>query len=185
VVSSIAGDGGGRGGGDAGHNLKRNCGSGEGGDLFGGAAEVEWIAALEADDAAVRLGVFDHQLVDLVLGDDFCATALAYVMNFGGGSGELKDGLGDKVIVQKDVGGLNQAQSFYGEQVGVAGAGADQRDGSAPGVRNASELARGAGLGFADRELGKLVEQELARFGAGMGGKYLAAQAAEIFKPRA
>jgi hypothetical protein len=43
--------------------------SAQGGHLFGGAAEDERVAALEANHAAICAGVFDHQRVDFFLRD--------------------------------------------------------------------------------------------------------------------
>jgi len=40
--------------GDAGNNLKVQTGFSERGDLLGGAAEDQWISALEAHDSAMR-----------------------------------------------------------------------------------------------------------------------------------
>ena len=71
-------------------------------------------------------GVVDHEGVDLVLGDCLNAAALAYVEDFGGGRGEIEDGLRDEIVVEDQVGGLDAAERLDGEQVGVAGAGADE-----------------------------------------------------------
>ena len=59
--------------------VEGDAGFGEGGDFFGGAAEQERVAALETDDGAAGLRVVDHERVDFVLSDVFCAAALAYV----------------------------------------------------------------------------------------------------------
>ena len=66
---------------DAGNNLIRYASLIERGHFFGRAAKEEGIATLEADDAAARARVFDHQRVDLFLRDGFCAAALADVHN--------------------------------------------------------------------------------------------------------
>ena len=51
--------------------------------------------------------------------------------------------------------------------------------------RCAGELARGAGGRVADLAVGEFMEQELARFAAGMGGENFAAKLAEVFEPGA
>ena len=67
------------GGGDSGNDLERNAGLGERGNFFGGAAEDERVAALEADHAAPGARMVDHEGVDLFLGDGLGAAALADV----------------------------------------------------------------------------------------------------------
>ena len=108
--------------------IRRRRPLGERGHLFRGAAKDERVAALEADDGAMRGGRVDHERVDFVLRDGFCAAALADVDNFRAGRGEIENCLRDKVVVQDDVGGLDEAQGFDGEQVGIAGACADEVD---------------------------------------------------------
>ena len=122
------GSGRGKGGGDAGNNLKWNAGFGQRGHLFGGAAEDKRIAALEADDAAAGAGVLDHQRVDFFLRDGLHAAALAHIDDLGGGRRQIKNRLRNKVVVQNEVGGLNEAQRLDGQQLRVTGAGADQID---------------------------------------------------------
>ena len=101
---------------------------GERGDFFGSTAKDERVAALEADDAAIRARMLDHQRVDLFLSDALCAAAFADVDDFGGGRSEIENRLRNEVVVEDDVGGLDKAQRFDGEQVGIARAGADERD---------------------------------------------------------
>ena len=58
----------------------------------------------------------------------FDAAALAHVDDLGVRAAQVEDRLRDKVVVEDDVGGLNQAQRLDGEQIGIAGAGADEVD---------------------------------------------------------
>jgi hypothetical protein len=141
----------------------RDAGFVERGHFFGGAAEDERIAALEADHTAAGAGVLDHQRVDFVLGDGLCAAALADVDDFGARRGELENGLRDEIVVEDHVGGLDEAQRLDGEQVGIAGAGADEINfagGNTAGLpcRVSRKLARGAGQwrqAEADRRSGR------------------------------
>jgi hypothetical protein len=100
------GGGGGKGGGDAGDDLERHAGFGERGHLFGGAAEDERVAALEANDAAIGARVLDHERVDFFLRDGLCAAALAYVDDFGAwGEASSRMACGNEVVVEDDLGG--------------------------------------------------------------------------------
>ena len=58
----------GDGGGDAGDDFKGNMRRRQGETFFSAAAEDEWIAALQADNAFAELGLLDEQGVDFVLG---------------------------------------------------------------------------------------------------------------------
>ncbi len=123
-----SGGSGGECGGDAGNDFEGDVGRSERGHLFGGAAKDEGIAALEADDAAMGAGVLDHERVDFFLGNGLCAAALAHVDNHCVGRRELKDCRGYEVIVEDDVGGLDEAEGLDGEQIGIAGPCTDKVD---------------------------------------------------------
>jgi hypothetical protein len=66
--------------------------------------------------------VVDHERVDFVLRDVFCAAALADVDSFSGWRGKREDGFGNEVVVEDDLGGLDEAERANGEEFGVAGA---------------------------------------------------------------
>ena len=53
---------------DPGDDLERNPGRDEGLGLLATATEDEWIASLEANDAAAGSGALDHQLLDFTPG---------------------------------------------------------------------------------------------------------------------
>jgi hypothetical protein len=83
---------------------------------------------------------------------------------------------------------LDEAQSLDGEQVGVAGACADERDGSAARgfpSGGASAIWRVGRMRIRRFGAGQVDGAELARFAAGMRGENFAAQFAEILKPGA
>ena len=206
-VLELGGDGGG--GGDAGDDLEGDVGLAEGGDLLGGAAEDEGVAGLEAEDggagvAVAGAGVLEHEGVDAGLGDAGLAAALADGDDEGGGAGEVEDLVGDEVVGEDDVGGLEELEGAQGEQAGISGACADEIDGSGLGfslqewglgsVRGggrggigagvlAGEDAGGALVEAADLALGELVEEELALVVEGLGGDDLAAEIAEVGEP--
>jgi hypothetical protein len=58
--------------------------------------------------------VFQHEGVDAGLGDTWLATALAHRNNQGGWAGEREDIVGDEVVGQDNVGGLQQSECAEG-----------------------------------------------------------------------
>ncbi len=178
------GGSGGEGGGDAGDDFVRDACGGERGYFFGGAAEEEWVSALEADDALAGLRVLDHERVDFILRDGLGAAALADVDDYCVRRGEREDCGWNEVVMENDVRGLDEAQGFNREQVGIAGACAYEVDFAAFN-RRARELARGAGGRVADVPLCELMEQELAGFAALVGGEDFAAESPNFCEPGA
>ena len=63
-----------------------------------------------------------------MLGEEAEAGAFADVDTFGGGGNEIQDFGADEGVVEDDVGGLEDAEGFEGEEFGVAGAGAEEED---------------------------------------------------------
>jgi hypothetical protein len=66
--------------------------------------------------------VFEHERVDSGLGDAGLAAAFAYGHDEGGGRGEGEDFIGDEVVGQDDVGGLQETERAQGQEFRIAGA---------------------------------------------------------------
>ena len=196
----LQGGGYGEGGGDAGDDLEGDVVLAEEGYLFAGAAEDEWVAGFEAEDGAVPLrGVLEHEGVDAGLGDAGLAAAFAYGDDEGGGAGEVEDFVGDEVVGEDDVAGLEELGGAEGEEGGVAGACSYEVDGAGCfSVRGSLDFVSGEGIGAgvfagegaggaavvaADFAGGELVEEEAAGFVEGFGGYYFAAEVAEVGEP--
>ena len=73
-------------------------------------------------------GSVDEEGVDVVLGEETEASAFADVDALGGGRDEREDFWGDEGVVENDFGGLEEACGFAREEVGVAGARAEEED---------------------------------------------------------
>ena len=116
-----------RGRGDAGHDLEGDALGGERLDLLAAAPEDEGVAALEAHDALALLGQAHQQVVDVLLRHRVLRALLAGVDALGVRAHEVEDRPRDQPVVDHDVGALHEAQRAEGEQVRIAGAGADQR----------------------------------------------------------
>ncbi len=71
----------------------------------------------------------DEERVDVLLGEEFCAGAFAYVDFFCVRGDEHEDFGRDQGVVKNDVGGFEEAEGFAGEEFGVPGTGADEVDG--------------------------------------------------------
>lgn len=125
---NFRGGGGAECGGDAGDDFEGNVGFAQGLELFGGAAEKERVASLEADDDFVFGGVGEEERIDVLLGEEAEAGALADVNAFGGGGNEVENFRADEGVVKDDIGGLQDAEGFEGEEFGVSGAGAEEED---------------------------------------------------------
>ena len=114
--------------GDAGNNLEGYVGFAESANFVLNAAEDQRVAALETNDRVTVTGRVDHALVDFVLRNIFCATALAYVVD-GGARGKQIEDLGrDEVVMENDVGAAEDFGGANGEQVFRAGARAHEVD---------------------------------------------------------
>ncbi len=124
----LRGSRGSEGRGDAGNDFEINVGGAHGVDFFGGAAEQERVAAFEANDDLVFARGVDEERVDFRLCEEAEAGAFADVDALGGGGDECENFRGDKRIVEDDASGLEEARSLLREEIGIAGAGADEED---------------------------------------------------------
>ena len=77
----------------------------------------------------------DQQLADFVLRQELLAAALAYVDDFGCAGNQGEDFPADEGVVQDDGGACEQTGCFDGEEVGVAGACANEIDLAHPSFR--------------------------------------------------
>jgi len=116
------------GGGDAGDDLEGDLMLAEEGDLLSGATEDKRVAGLEPDDRAFIACVFEEELMDPGLCDPRLAAALADGDDERGGASEGQDLVGDEVVWEDDVSGLEQVCGAQGEESGVAGACSDEVD---------------------------------------------------------
>ncbi len=119
---------------DARHDLEGDVPGAEGFDLLVGASEDKWVAGFQAQNRLVLARVVQHQFVNAGLGDARLAAALADGDDFSRGAGEIEDGVGDEVVGEDDVGGLEEGVGAEGEEIGRAGAGAAEVDGSGLGL---------------------------------------------------
>jgi hypothetical protein len=106
--------------GDAGDDFRRDVGFAKCVELFRGATEDEWIAALEAHDAEVAASGIDHQFVNTCLRDARASAALAHAGDEGVRVGHLNNRVGDQIVVEDDVCRGEKARGFEREEVGVA-----------------------------------------------------------------
>ena len=111
--------------------------------LLAAAAENEGVAALEADDAPVFLGQLDQEIVDFVLGQGVLGGFLAGVDDLGAGLGQVQDAVADEMVINQDIRLADEAGRPQGQQIGVAGAAANQIDGAgrAEGLRFGSGMS--------------------------------------------
>ena len=118
--------GGAEGGSDAGNNFNGYAGGGEDVHFFAAPPENEGIAALEANHKLACERLFDEQLADVVLRHGVIAGHLADKNAFGRRRDEFKNPVADEIVVDDDLGLLQQARAFERDQFGVAGAGSDK-----------------------------------------------------------
>src|SRR5580698_3833284 len=79
-------------GGHAGHHFERDSCRGERLGLLAPAPEDEWVATLEAHDAAARAGVFDEDAIDFgLIGAAFLAAFFTSENTLGGGGREAQN----------------------------------------------------------------------------------------------
>jgi hypothetical protein len=133
--------------------------------------------------------MLNHERIDFFLRDALRAAPLADIHDLSGCARKGEDRRGNKIVVKEDIGGLNEAQSFDSEEVGVSGTCADEINFST-GVDAAMEtctgqLSRGAGGRLADLTVRELVEKGFAGLAAWVCLKDFAAQLTEDFKGRA
>ena len=103
------------------------------GELLAAAAEDVRVAALEPHDVLAVAGELHEQGVDRVLRHRVVAGELADVDDLGVEHPRpIQDAPRAEPVGDDDVGVLQGAQAAHGEQVGVAGTGADERDEPAP-----------------------------------------------------
>jgi len=121
------------GGGDAGHDLDRDSSRPTSRDLLAAAAENHGVAALEPHHAPAGLGERDHQRIDLALpaGRPIAGLADQHLLRLA--AGKIEDFRRDQVVDQDDVGRLQRAHRAQREELRIARAGADQRDGAGSG----------------------------------------------------
>ena len=112
---------------DARHDLVGDARRPQRQDLLASAAEDEGISALEAHDALAAARRADHQRVDRLLAEGGATRALAHGEALGPGS-EGQHLRRDEGVVEDEVGRGERAHGAHGEQLRVAGAGADDRD---------------------------------------------------------
>ena len=124
--------------------------------LLAATTEHVRVAALEADHPAPVAGQLDEQRRDQLLRDG-TPGSLADVDQLGGRGDQRQHPVADQRVVHDDVGLGEQAGGLDGQQVGVAGSGADERDGDRPvGARRVTaSSARRAGAAPADDRFGQ------------------------------
>ena len=99
---------------DAGNDLVRNSGVGEGESLFPAAAEHERIAALEADDPLSAAGGADEEPLDGRLRNRLPPRALADVEE-ARVRGEPERGRVDQRVVEDEIGGAQPGGCLQGQ----------------------------------------------------------------------
>jgi hypothetical protein len=110
---------------DAGDDFEGNVVGPESVDFFGGPAEEERVAAFETNYDLMMGGSVDEEGVDVRLGEETKAGALAHVDALDGGGDEGEDLRAHERVVEDDAGRLEEAERFDGEEVGVTGASTD------------------------------------------------------------
>ena len=113
---------------DTGDYLEGYAGFAEGVDLLSGSAEDQRVAGLEAEDGAACSGVVEHEGVDLGLSDAGLSAALAYGDDLGGWAGEGQNLVGDEVVGEDYVGGLQEGYGAKGQVLRISWTCADQID---------------------------------------------------------
>jgi len=119
---------------DTGDDLDRQSRASAGRDLLGSAAEYRGAAALEPHHAPAGLGECDHQRSDLVL--PARRTSLADQHRLCLAPSEVEHLRREVIIDQNDVSRLQRPHRAQREQLGIAGAGADQRHAAGAGGRD-------------------------------------------------
>ena len=111
----------------AGNDLDGHAGCGERQCFLAAAAEDERVAALEPHDPLAAERAPDHHALDRLLRDRVPAGALAHVRPTGLRR-VLQGRAIDERVVQDEIRFLKPLDRFDGQQLGVAGACANQRD---------------------------------------------------------
>ncbi len=140
-------------------------------ELFAGAPKDHRVAGFEARHALALARQAGQQGVDLRLGEGMVTLALAHRDALGVPPAHFDDRVGDQLVVDDDVGGLQQALRAQRQQIFGTGTSPDQPDlaGRAGGVRfeqgfgfaNAAHqiFVKAAGLGFAQHGRDALTER--------------------------
>ena len=120
--------------GDAGDDRAGDAGLGERLELLHAAAEDVRVAALEPDDRLALLGVLDQRVVDGLLGHEPAVRDLRRVDHL-----DVRREFGEQIaraeaVGDDDVGLGEEAAAAHGDQVGVAGAAADEGDAGGAGA---------------------------------------------------
>ncbi len=114
--------------GHAGHHHGPDARGAQGGELLSAAGEDQRVAALEADDALALAGEADEQRIDLGLGQAVIAARLADIVALGVLAGAGEDLGGDEPVMDDGIRRAEQALGVEGEELGIAGTGADEID---------------------------------------------------------
>ena len=120
-----AGGGGARGG-HAGYDLHRHAGEAQTVQFLPAAAEHERVAALQPHDMRALLGMLHDQAVDGGLVHRMPAAAFADIDAAGMLGREVQDRRVDQRVEQHHIGGLQRLDGAQCQEIGGAGAGADQ-----------------------------------------------------------
>ncbi len=95
--------------------------------LLAAAPEDEWVAALEADDALTALRGANQQTMNTLLIDRVAIGALADIETLCLRR-EVQELLGRQRVEQDEVGTTEPIDGTHGEELGIAGTGADERN---------------------------------------------------------
>jgi hypothetical protein len=132
---------GGQGRGDAGHHMALDARFAAGQQLLAATAEQERVAALQAHDVQAVQGQRHDQLVDVVLRQGVARLALGDVDPAGADGRQVEDLVGNQAVMHHHIGGAQGVEGAEGQEVRIAGTGADQphRAERAVGPRSADD----------------------------------------------
>jgi len=114
--------------GDTRHHAHADAGSLQRLDLLAGAAENHRVAGFQPHHAFALAGQLDHQRVDIVLlaGGPLAALAHHHPLRFA--PRQLQHIVGNQIVEQDHIGGLQRAHCLEREQFGIARPGTNQGD---------------------------------------------------------
>lgn len=118
----------GEGGGDARRDLNPDARRTQRRDLFAASAKNKGISALQADHPLALLSLFNQQSLDGLLGNGVVISLLTHIDARGIAPGEVQDLGADEPVVNDHVRFPKKARRTKGEELWIAGAGADQMD---------------------------------------------------------
>ena len=139
---------------DAGHDLTRHAGSGQGQRLLATAAEHERVTTFEPHDAFALTAEQHQSGVDLGLRWPTDARRLAHVDELGSRRSQVQHARINQPVIDHHVGSLQALHGAQREQVGIARPRADQRHKSARRRRWFEERA----FEFSDQQVGGVFE---------------------------